>query len=140
MPLQTLTIASSSFSITGKVLYSSEELIDMIIASLLINIIVLIPVCLALILDVKKIQKSAGIFTPARGILLAIYLTILMASIILLFYKDIKFTFALLLMQIVYKLLSPITVKTLKNPIVITNLLIAGFHLATIFSMLDLFK
>ena len=79
----------------------------------------------------------AGIFTPARGILLAIYLTILIASIALLFFTDLKLAFGLFVMQIIYKVLSPFTVKTIKNPIVISNLLIAAFHLATIYSMIN---
>ena len=49
----------------------------MITASLILNILVLIPVCFALIMDFEKMQKVAGIFTPARGVLLAMYLTIL---------------------------------------------------------------
>ena len=79
----------------------------------------------------------AGIFTPARGIVLAIYLTILIASTALLFFTDLKLAFGLFVMQIVYKVLSPFTVKTIKNPIVISNLLIAAFHLVTIYSMIN---
>ena len=108
----------------------------MITASLIINIVVLIPVCIALIADFEKVQKSAGSFTPARGILLAMYITILLASVILLFFHQPVLTFALLFMQIVYKFLSPITVKTIKNPIEISNLLIAIFHLMTVYTML----
>jgi hypothetical protein len=40
------------------------------------------------------------------------------------------------LMQIVYKLLSPFSVKTFKNPVVISNLLIAIFHSVTIYTIL----
>jgi hypothetical protein len=108
----------------------------MITASLILNIIVLIPVCFTLIMNFEEMQKTAGIFTPARGILLAIYLTILLASAFLLFFMDTKLAFALFVMQIVYKLISPVTVKTFKNPIVICNLLIAVFHLVTIYTML----
>ena len=108
----------------------------MITASLILNIIVLIPVCFTLIMNFDEMQKTAGIFTPARGVLLAIYLTILLASAFLLFFMDLKLAFALFLMQIVYKLISPFTVKTIKNPIVICNILIAGFHLVTIYTML----
>ncbi|MEN9400082.1 MAG: hypothetical protein RL632_1183 [Bacteroidota bacterium] len=41
----------------------------MVTASLLLNSIVLIPVCIALLLNNKKMEYAAGIFTPARGIL-----------------------------------------------------------------------
>ena len=44
----------------------------MITVSLIINILVLIPVCLTLLLNFEKMNVAAGIFTPARGILLAI--------------------------------------------------------------------
>lgn len=108
----------------------------MITASIILNIIVLIPVCFTLIMNFDEMQKTAGIFTPARGVLLAIYLTILLVSAFLLFFMDLKLVFALFLMQIVYKLISPFTVKTIKNPIVICNFLIAGFHLVTIYTML----
>jgi hypothetical protein len=112
----------------------------MVTASLLLNSIVLIPVCIALLLNNKKMEYAAGIFTPARGIILAIYLTILLASIALLFYPDNKFALGLFIIQIVYKVLSPLTVKTIKNPIVISNLFIAAFHLATIYSMIVIHK
>ena len=108
----------------------------MITASLILNIIVLIPVCFSLITDLNGMQKVAGIFTPGRGILLAIYLTILAASIFLLFSMDTKLAFGLFMMQIVYKILSPFTVKSIKNPIVISNLLIAAFHLVTVYTIL----
>ncbi len=108
----------------------------MITASLILNILVLIPVCFALIMNFDKMQKVAGIFTPARGVLLAMYLTILTASILLLFFMDFKLSFALFIIQIMYKVLTPFTVKTIKNPIVISNLLIAAFHLVTIYTMI----
>jgi hypothetical protein len=109
----------------------------MILASLLLNIIVLIPVCTGLLLNADRMKQTAGIFTPARGILVAMYLTILLFSIVLLFFQHSVLIFALLSMQIVYKSLSPITVKTLKNPIVISNLLIAAFHAITIYTMIQ---
>ena len=108
----------------------------MVTASLILNIIVLIPVCLAFIADFERMQKVAGSFTPARGILLAMYITILLASILLLFFQYPTLAFALFFMQIVYKFLSPITVKTIKNPIVISNLFIATFHLITVITMI----
>ncbi len=109
----------------------------MVTASLLLNILVLIPVCIALVVNYKHMEFAAGNFTPARGILLAVYLTILMASVALLFFTDLKLAFGLFVMQIIYKVLSPFTVKTIKNPIVISNLLIAAFHLVTIYSMMN---
>ena len=109
---------------------------DMVTTSLILNILVLIPVCLTLLFNVEKMQDVAGVFTPARGILLAIYVSILLASSFLLFFMDVKLAFALFSIQIVYKVLSPFTVKSIKNPIVISNLVIAAFHLVTVITMM----
>lgn len=108
----------------------------MITASLILNIAVLIPVCYFILTNNFRMVKTMGEFSPSRGILLAIYTTILFASILLLFFTDVKLAFALFFMQIVYKLLSPFTVKTLKHPFVISNIFIAIFHLVTIYTML----
>ena len=107
----------------------------MIIASLILNILVLILVCFALITNFEKMQQAAGAFSPARGILLAIFLTLLIASIFLLFYTDVKLALALFSMQIIYKFISPFTVKSIKNPIIISNLFIAVFHLITVYAI-----
>jgi hypothetical protein len=108
----------------------------MITASLILNIAVLIPVCYFMLTNNFRMVKTMGEFTPSRGILLAIYTTILLASILLIFFADVKLAFALFFMQIVYKLLSPFTVKTLKHPFVISNIFIAIFHLITIYTMI----
>ena len=108
----------------------------MITASLILNIAVLIPVCYFMLTNNFRMVKTMGEFTPSRGILLAIYTTILLASILLIFYTDVKLAFALFFMQIVYKLLSPFTVKTLKHPFVVSNIFIAIFHLVTIYTMI----
>jgi hypothetical protein len=108
----------------------------MITASLILNIAVLIPVCYFMLTNNYRMVKTLGDFTPSRGILLAIYTTILLASILLIFFPDVKLAFALFFMQIVYKFLSPFTVKTLKNPVVISNIFIAIFHLVTIYTMI----
>ena len=79
--------------------------------------------------------ETLGEFNPARGILLAIYMTILIASIGLLIFPDTKFAIALLLMQIVYKLLTPFTVRTMKHPFVISNMLVTIVHIVTVYSL-----
>ena len=103
--------------------------------SLIINIIVLIPVCTSLLLKFSWVNDSLGIESPARGILLSIYLSILICSAVLLFKFDPKFVFALLLVQVVYKVLSPIMVGTLTNPVIISNLFIALFHSYSIWKL-----
>lgn len=105
----------------------------MLTISLLLNILVLIPICYLMLTNNVRIVETLGDFNPARGILLAIYTTIVAASIFLLIYPDTKFAIALLLVQIVYKLLTPLTVKTLKHPFVISNVLIAVVHIWTVY-------
>lgn len=107
----------------------------MLTISLILNILVLIPICYLMLTNNLRIIKTLGEFNPARGILLAIYTTILIGSIYLLIFPDIKFAIALLLMQIVYKLLTPVTVKSLKDPFVISNILIAIVHIVTVYSL-----
>jgi hypothetical protein len=96
--------------------------------SLVLNILVLIPVCSGILLKANWAVDSYGVETPAQGILLSIYLAILIFSALLLFKFDPKFVMALLSVQIIYKLLSPIMVGTFTNPVIISNLIIALFH------------
>lgn len=107
----------------------------MLTLSLLLNILILIPICYLMLTNNVRMVETLGEFNPARGILVAIYMTILIASIGLLIFPDTKFSIALLLMQIVYKLLTPFTVKTLKHPFVISNVLIAIVHIVTVYSL-----
>ena len=96
--------------------------------SLILNILVLIPVCLGILLNANWATESYGIESPARGILLSIYLAILIFSVVLLFKFDPKMVMALLSVQIIYKLLSPIMAGTITNPVIISNLFIALVH------------
>ena len=107
----------------------------MLTLSLLLNILILIPICYLMLTNNVRMVETLGEFNPARGILLAIYMTILIASIGLLIFPDTKFAIALLLMQIVYKLLTPFTVRTMKHPFVISNMLVAIVHIVTVYSL-----
>lgn len=107
----------------------------MLTLSLTLNILVLIPICYLMLTNNYRIVLTLGEFNPARGILLAMYVTILLGSIYLLISPNNQFAIALLLMQIVYKFLTPLTVKTLKHPFVISNILIALVHIVTVFSL-----
>jgi uncharacterized membrane protein (DUF441 family) len=102
-------------------------------ASLLLNIIVLIPVCYGLLSNANGTQDSFGNATPARSILLSVYIAILLCSIILLVKPDPKMILTLLCVQIIYKFTTPFTVGTFTNPVVISNILIAIFHCITVF-------
>jgi hypothetical protein len=105
---------------------------SLVAASLLLNIVVLIPVSLGLIRSAGWTRAAFGEFTPARGILLSIYLAILMASLLLLVRPEPQRVATLLALQIAYKLTTPLTVGTLRNPVVLSNLGIAAFHLVTL--------
>ncbi len=104
----------------------------MIILSLVLNIAVLAPVCAGLIADANWVRASYGEVTAARGILLSVYLAIGLVSALLLFVGEPKLVAALLLVQVVYKLTTPLTVGTFANPVVVSNLGIAAFHAVTL--------
>lgn len=110
-------------------LYSMKRFI---VLSLLLNIVVLIPVCVGLITDANWAQSGYGEMTAARGILLSIYLSILLASCLFLLFRNTSSVAALLSIQIIYKITTPITVGTLQNPVVVSNLGIAIFHAVTL--------
>jgi hypothetical protein len=100
--------------------------------SLALNIAVLVPVCSSLLVKARWCDDAYGPPTPSRGILLSIYLTILMASALLLVVSWPDATIALLAIQILYKLIAPLTVGSLRNPVVASNLAIAAVHTVTV--------
>lgn len=109
----------------------------MLLFSLLLNIAVLIPVCGGLFVDTfgsgaEWVHDSYGPDSPGRRILLALYLSIGLVSAGLLVWRQPTAIAALLAVQIVYKVLTPLTVGSLQNPVVISNLVIAAFHAATL--------
>jgi hypothetical protein len=104
----------------------------MILLSLLINVAVLIPVSAGLMVDAPWAAAAYGDPSPARGILLSIYAAILAVSAWLLIERNAMLVAPLLLVQVVYKLTTPITVGSLTNPVVISNLLVAAVHLVTL--------
>ena len=104
----------------------------MITASLLLNIAVLVPVCTGILRDADWARAAYGPRSPARGILLSIYLAILGVSALLLARPLPQAVAALLVVQIIYKVTTPFTVGTLRNPVVVSNLLIAAVHVVTV--------
>jgi hypothetical protein len=108
----------------------------MILISLIVNVLVLIPVCVGLMGDVPRISSVYGSYSPARGILLSIYGAILLVSIALLFKPLPMLVAPLLLVQILYKLTTPFTVGSITNPVVISNLFVAVLHLITLYLIL----
>ena len=104
----------------------------MIYVSLVLNILVLIPIVALMAMKSPIVDETWGGFTPARGILMSIYLSILVVSVFLLFNPAPAFVAALLLVQVVYKLTTPFTVGKLSHPVVISNLVISAVHIATL--------
>ena len=107
----------------------------MLTVSLLLNVLVLIPVCLGLLRDSERMSVVLGPRQDGRQILLAIYLAILALSVLLLLRPDPALAAGLLLVQVIYKLLSPLTVGKLRHPVVLSNLGIAGVHTLTLLSL-----
>lgn len=105
----------------------------MIVISLALNIVILIPVCYGLVTDAAWARESYGEATAARGILLSVYVAIALVSLGLLVRTEPKFVAALLLVQVIYKIITPFAVGTVSNPVVVSNLLIALFHSVTLF-------
>ena len=104
----------------------------MVALSLLVNVAVLLPVCVGLLTNASWTTSAYGEETPARAILLSIYLAIGIVSVLLLVRRERKAVAALLLVQVLYKLTTPLTVGTIANPVVMSNLVIAAFHTATL--------
>ena len=104
----------------------------MLIAALIVNLVVLVPVTVGLLVGGRFAVSSWGQITPARSILLAVYLSFLSASVLFLFWPLEPAIITLLALQITYKILSAFTVRVMSNPVVIANLLVAAFHAAVL--------
>jgi hypothetical protein len=104
----------------------------MILTSLLTNVVVLIPVCGGLLFDAFWVADVYGAASPARGILLSVYGAILVVSLGLLFKREPMLVAPLLLVQVLYKLTTPLSVGSFSNPVVISNIVIAAMHLTTL--------
>jgi hypothetical protein len=105
---------------------------EMIYVSLGLNILVLIPIVILMAIKSPIVDQTWGEFSPARGILMSMYLSILVVSVLLIFKPAPAFVAALLLVQVVYKLTTPFTVGTLRHPVVISNLAISAVHIVTL--------
>ncbi|MDX8349750.1 hypothetical protein SLH49_17330 [Cognatiyoonia sp. IB215446] len=104
----------------------------MITLSLLLNVGVLIPVCFGLLTSANWVGSAYGAPSEARSILLSVYLSILLVSALLLVISDPKLVIALLLVQVLYKLTTPLTVGSFGNPVVVSNVFIAMVHAITL--------
>jgi hypothetical protein len=103
--------------------------------SLYLNIAVLIPVCFGILSGQEFVSRGWGMAQPSLYLLLSIYCTIFIASFYLLIRPNLYLIFSLLSMQVIYKMLSPIFVGSLQNPVVISNLAIAAVHLVSLYGI-----
>lgn len=104
----------------------------MIRLSLILNLCVLIPVCGGLLVDAGWINMAYGGPSAARQILLSVYFAIALMSALLLFRPDPRMVATLLLLQVAYKLATPLFVGTWRNPVVVSNIGISVVHAATL--------
>jgi hypothetical protein len=107
----------------------------MIYISLAINIVVLVPIVVLMAIKSPLVDTAWGPLTEARAILWSIYIAILIASIFLVFMPIASFVAALLAVQVTYKLTTPFTIGSFRNPVVISNLVIATVHAVTLVSI-----
>ena len=109
----------------------------MLIAGLVLNILVLVPVLVWILNGGSNVERAFGPATPARGILGCVYGAILAASGGLLALHSMSdawalpMTVALFGLQIMYKL-ATVAVVGPRNPVVLSNLLIALFLIASL--------
>ncbi|MBX9737628.1 MAG: hypothetical protein K2X32_11955 [Phycisphaerales bacterium] len=104
----------------------------MIYFSLILNIGILIPVCGGLLADAAWTTNAYGGPSAARQILLSVYLAIALMSVLLLVRSDPRMVATLLLVQVVYKLATPLLVGDLQNPVVLSNIGISVVHMVTL--------
>ena len=107
----------------------------MIYISLAINIVVLVPIVVLMAIKSPLVDTAWGPLTEARAILWSIYIAILVVSIFLAFMPLVSFVAAVLAVQVIYKLTTPFTVGSIRNPVVISNLVIATVHAVTLVSI-----
>ena len=107
-------------------------MISWIHISLAVNIVVLVPILVLMATKSPLIDHAWGGFTAARGILMSIYFAILAMSLFLVFKPVPSLVFALLLVQVIYKVTTPFTVRSFSNPVVISNLAISALHIGTL--------
>lgn len=110
----------------------------MLLISLTLNVLVLVPVTTGMLRRAGWATEAYGSRSPARGILTAVYLAILIASGMLLgavlagVDAAVVPAATLLTLQVIYKTLSPFTVGPWRHPVVLSSLAIAFVHVVTL--------
>ncbi|MEL7099809.1 MAG: hypothetical protein AAGM84_13340 [Pseudomonadota bacterium] len=109
----------------------------MLPAALGLNLLILLPLCFALLTRGAGMDQSFGPVTDARLILTCVYMAIAVASAGLLAAHwmgvswAVPATLSLFAVQIIYKLLTAVLVG-LSSPVVVTNLVVVAVQLAAI--------
>ncbi|MEO1576391.1 MAG: hypothetical protein AAFU65_15700 [Pseudomonadota bacterium] len=104
----------------------------MLLASLTLNLIVLVPVSHGLWRDRPWVAPVYGPDTSARRILLSAYGAIALLSLALLLRPDPRLAAGLLLFQVVYKLISVPALRDFRHPVLQWNVAVAAFHTVTL--------
>ncbi|MEO0390434.1 MAG: hypothetical protein AAF218_05780 [Pseudomonadota bacterium] len=108
-----------------------------LIGALGVNILVLVPVISGLMAAAPGVDVPFGPATPARGILMSVYISIMLvsAALILAHWQGapwaVPATLALFAVQIVYKA-TTVAVIGLGNPVVLTNTAVIAIQLAAV--------
>jgi hypothetical protein len=123
---------------------SCSRLLYFVRSSLTANIAILVVVCTVLIAfgSSEPVLYAWGPSTAGRGILLSVYFSILVLSVLLLVLHARcadkaaieHMIAALLAAQILYKITTPATAGA-SNPVAISNLAISVFHSATLYQI-----
>lgn len=101
-------------------------------SALILNIIVLVPVTMSLIRRSDWTIEAYGNLSPSRQVLLCVYLSILVWSVLILVLRSNTAALALLSVQATYKILSVLITRDLSNPVIVSNLMIAVFEIIAI--------
>lgn len=112
----------------------------LIYTSLSVNILVLTPILILMAIKSPAIEHAWGVPTESQGILMSIYFSIFATSVLLLFFTIPEMVFALLSVQVIYKITTPITVGSIVNPVVISNLVISGLFIVTLISLFPVIR
>lgn len=109
----------------------------MIQAALVLNVLVLLPVCAGIFRGGGRIEAVFGGDSTSRQILACMYSALLLLSLYFLFDSRLAQAFAppILAFQVVYKVLSLFFIKNRRAPVYGFNLAIAIFHACVLWSL-----
>ncbi len=84
-----------------------------------------------------RLSHVFGKDTAGLRILSSLYLSIAIVSLFALIQQEyiIPIAYTLFSLQVVYKILSVFSVRNVKNPVVISNVVIAGIHCASLYTL-----